>query len=125
MADTPKVTLLVPAFNEPEDILEQSLSSVMAQTFTDFECIVVDESTRPEAAQACERICARDPRFRYVHPTERLGLPAVSIWPSQWPAARCWPALTPTTSACRTGLRSRWRSWTRIRTSAWSAQGCN
>lgn len=75
MADTQKVTLLVPAFNEPEDILEQSLSSVMAQTFTDFECIVVDESTRPEAAQACERICARDPRFRYVHPTERLGLP--------------------------------------------------
>lgn len=75
MSDTPKVTLLVPVFNEPEHILEQSLSSVMAQTFTDFECIVVDESTLPEAAQACERICSRDPRFRYVHPTERLGLP--------------------------------------------------
>ncbi|WP_019429425.1 glycosyltransferase [Limnohabitans sp. Rim47] len=75
MANAPKVTLLVPAFNEPEHILEQSLTSVMAQTFTDFECIVVDESTRPEAAQACQRICARDPRFRYIHPTERLGLP--------------------------------------------------
>lgn len=75
MANTPKVTLLVPAFNEPEHILEQSLSSVMEQTFTDFECIVVDESTRPEAAQACRRICARDPRFHYIHPTERLGLP--------------------------------------------------
>ena len=75
VADIPKVTLLVPAFNEPEHILEESLSSVMAQTFTDFECIVVDESTRPEAALACERICARDPRFRYVHPAERLGLP--------------------------------------------------
>lgn len=75
MTDAPKVTLLIPAFNEPEHILEQSLSSVMAQSFTDFECIVVDESTHLEAAQACERICARDPRFRYVHPTERLGLP--------------------------------------------------
>lgn len=75
MVDTPKVTLLVPAFNEPEHIMEQSLTSVMAQTFTDFECIVVDESTCPEAAQACLRICARDPRFRYIHPIDRLGLP--------------------------------------------------
>lgn len=65
---------MVPTFNEPEHILEQSLSSVMAQTFADFECIVVDESTHPEAAQACERICARDARFRYVHPIQRLGL---------------------------------------------------
>jgi len=75
MADSPKVSFLVPAFNEPEEVLEQSLSSVMSQTFSDFECIVVDESTRPEAAQACERICTRDARFRYVHPTQRLGLP--------------------------------------------------
>lgn len=75
MIKQPKVSLIVPAFNESVDILDESLSSLMTQTFADFECIVVDESTRPESAQACESICARDARFRYVHPAKRLGLP--------------------------------------------------
>lgn len=75
MIRVPKVSVIVPAFNEPVEILEESLTSVMNQTFGDFECIVVDESTQPELAQACERICARDSRFRYVHPAARLGLP--------------------------------------------------
>ena len=75
MIRVPKVSVIVPAFNEPVETLEESLTSVMGQTFGDFECIVVDESTQPELAQACECICARDARFRYVHPAERLGLP--------------------------------------------------
>lgn len=75
MIKAPKVSVIVPAFNEPFGILEESLTSLMHQTFDDFECIVVDESTKPELAQACERICARDSRFRYVHPANRLGLP--------------------------------------------------
>lgn len=75
MIRVPKVSVIVPAFNEPVEILEESLTSLMNQTFGDFECIVVDESTQPELAQACERICARDSRFRYVHPAQRLGLP--------------------------------------------------
>lgn len=73
---TPAVTLVVPAFNEEPAVLAQSLDSVATQTFADFECIVVDESTAPESAQACRDLCARDPRFRYVHPEQRLGLAA-------------------------------------------------
>ena len=71
----PFVTVVVPSFNEPPHIVRASLESIRAQTFTDFECIVVDESTRPELANACRDACAEDRRFIYVHPTERLGLP--------------------------------------------------
>jgi glycosyltransferase involved in cell wall biosynthesis len=74
MNKTPKVSVLVPAFNEPVETLEESMSSLMNQTFCDFECIVVDESTLPESAEVCERICARDARFRYIHPAQRLGV---------------------------------------------------
>jgi glycosyltransferase involved in cell wall biosynthesis len=70
-----KVSVIVPAFNEPVAVIEESLTSLMNQTFDDFECIVVDESTQPDLALACESICARDGRFRYVHPSQRLGLP--------------------------------------------------
>jgi glycosyltransferase involved in cell wall biosynthesis len=71
----PLVTVVVPSFNEDPHIVRASLESIRSQTFTEFECIVIDESTSPDLAQACRAVCAEDPRFIYVHPTERLGLP--------------------------------------------------
>jgi glycosyltransferase involved in cell wall biosynthesis len=41
---------------------------------TDFECIVVDDSTRSESADACRAFCEADSRFVYIHPPQRLGL---------------------------------------------------
>lgn len=75
-AHIPKVTVVVPAFNEPTNVIKESLDSIAAQTLADFECIVIDESTQSEAATACRELCARDVRFRYVHPEQRLGLAA-------------------------------------------------
>ncbi len=72
----PEVTVVIPAFNEPRDVLALSLGSVAAQTFTDFECLVVDESTDPASAAACRDFCERDKRFRYVNPETRIGLAA-------------------------------------------------
>lgn len=71
---SPRVSVVMPSFNEPADVLRESLDSVVAQTMADFECLVIDESTRPEAAQACKALCERDPRFRYIHPDSRIGL---------------------------------------------------
>ncbi len=72
----PRVSVVVPAFNESAEVLAASLGSLRAQTYDDFECLVVDESTRPELAQACRAACELDPRFRYVRPSVRLGLAA-------------------------------------------------
>jgi glycosyltransferase involved in cell wall biosynthesis len=72
---SPLVTVVIPSFNEDPHIVRASLESIRAQTFTDFECIVVDESTIPSLAEACRAVCAEDQRFLYVHPAERLGLP--------------------------------------------------
>lgn len=74
-ASTPLVTVVIPSFNEDPYIVRASLESIRAQTFTDFECIVIDESSRTELAEACRVVCSEDPRFIYNHPTERLGLP--------------------------------------------------
>lgn len=46
-AFTPLVTVVVPSFNEDPHIVRASLESIRAQTFADFECIVVDESSAP------------------------------------------------------------------------------
>jgi len=71
----PLVTVVVPSFNEAPHVVRASLESIRNQTFSSFECIVVDESTIPELAEACKSVCAEDPRFIYAHPMERLGLP--------------------------------------------------
>lgn len=71
---TPVVTCLVPCFNEPPNILIESLSSLAAQTLRDFECIVIDESSNEDTSLACTSFCLSDSRFIYIRPSVRLGL---------------------------------------------------
>ncbi|MBW8846946.1 MAG: glycosyltransferase [Burkholderiales bacterium] len=72
----PEISLVVPLFNERPEILQESLKSVADQTFGDFECIVIDESTMPETIAACEAFCSTDARFRHIRPEQRIGLAA-------------------------------------------------
>lgn len=70
----PKVSCIVPCFNEDPVILEESLKSLARQTFENFECIVVDESTKVDTSKECRKICESDSRFLYINPERRLGL---------------------------------------------------
>jgi glycosyltransferase involved in cell wall biosynthesis len=72
----PQVSIVVPAFNESPEIIEQSLLSIAAQSLNDFECLVIDESTDPASVKACRDFCDRDARFQRVTPDRRLGLAA-------------------------------------------------
>lgn len=72
--NSPLLSVVIASFNEPPSVLFESLRSVQAQSFTDFECIVVDDSTKSESADACRAFCEADSRFKYIHPPERLGL---------------------------------------------------
>jgi glycosyltransferase involved in cell wall biosynthesis len=71
---SPRVSCIVPCFNEDLSFLQESLASIRNQTYKDFECIVVDESTDYKTACLCKKICDLDPRFHYIHPDQRLGL---------------------------------------------------
>jgi len=70
----PIVSCIVPCFNELPHILNESLGSLLNQTFKNFECIVVDESTNFESASACKNFCQLDGRFTYIRPSKKLGL---------------------------------------------------
>jgi glycosyltransferase involved in cell wall biosynthesis len=70
----PLLSVVIASFNEPPAVLLESLRSVQAQSLTDFECFVVDDSTKSESADACRAFCEADSRFVYIHPPERLGL---------------------------------------------------
>ncbi len=76
MTDQPLVSVVVPTLNETRASLTASFDSLIAQTHANFECLVVDESTQPALAGACQALCLRDDRFHYIRPPERVGLAA-------------------------------------------------
>lgn len=68
----PLVSVLMTAYNR-QDYIASSIQSVLAQTFSDFELIVVDDGSKDgtvEIARACER---RDARVRVVVNERNLG----------------------------------------------------
>jgi glycosyltransferase involved in cell wall biosynthesis len=61
----PEVSVVIPVYNRAHSVLP-TLRSVQAQTFDDFECIVVDDGSRdPEALRRVVEELG-DKRFRYV-----------------------------------------------------------
>lgn len=68
----PTITIIVPVYNV-EAYVRKSLQSIADQTFTDWECIVVDDGSTDGSGAICDEFAARDPRFRVIH-QENKGL---------------------------------------------------
>lgn len=64
----PTVSVIVPVYNVKE-LLPLCLDSITRQTFTDFECILVDDGSTDGSAAVCDEYAARDKRFRVIHKT--------------------------------------------------------
>jgi peptidoglycan/xylan/chitin deacetylase (PgdA/CDA1 family) len=62
---TPRVSFIIPAFNA-ERTLIQALESVLAQTFSDWEAIVVDDGSTDGTAALAADFAARDGRIRLI-----------------------------------------------------------
>ncbi len=62
---SPHFSVIIPCYNRAQSVLP-TLRSVQTQTFTDFECIVVDDGSADGEALARVVADLDDPRFRYV-----------------------------------------------------------
>ncbi|MFF4925529.1 CDP-glycerol glycerophosphotransferase family protein [Kitasatospora sp. NPDC001261] len=61
----PRLSIVVPIYNV-ERYLVECLDSIAAQTFTDFECVMVDDGSKDGSAALAEAYAAQDSRFRLV-----------------------------------------------------------
>ena len=66
----PLISVIVPVYNVEEYVLE-CLESISAQTFADFECIVVDDGSTDDSSRIVDEYAATDPRFKVIHQANR------------------------------------------------------
>ncbi len=59
----PKVSIIIPTYNRSR-FLRLAVQSVLAQTFTDFEIVIVDDASQDDTRGAVASL--RDPRIRYI-----------------------------------------------------------
>jgi glycosyltransferase involved in cell wall biosynthesis len=61
----PLVSIIIPAYNYGH-LIGQTLDSLHAQTYADWECVVVDDGSTDDTAEVVAGYAERDARFRYV-----------------------------------------------------------
>jgi glycosyltransferase involved in cell wall biosynthesis len=68
----PRVSIGLPVYNA-EEWLTDSVDSLLAQTFSDFELIICDNASTDATAAICRRYAEQDPRVRYVRNAKNIG----------------------------------------------------
>ena len=63
--NTPLISVILPTFDRA-DLLPRSISSVLAQTFTDWELIVIDDGSTDNTAEVVAAWQKQSARIRYV-----------------------------------------------------------
>jgi len=59
------VSIIVPCYQQAE-YLPDALNSVLDQTYTDWECIIVDDGSTDNTKEIASNYCNKDQRFKYV-----------------------------------------------------------
>lgn len=62
----PELSIIVPVFNT-EKYLRECVDSILAQTFTDFELILVDDGSKDSSLEICKEYEKKDKRVKVIH----------------------------------------------------------
>lgn len=61
-----KISIIVPVY-QVEKYIRQCIDSILAQTFTDFELILVDDGSKDNSGKICDEYAEKDKRIRVIH----------------------------------------------------------
>lgn len=69
----PEITIIMSAFNE-EKCIARSINSIIKQSFTDWELIIIDDGSTDRTFDICNHFAALDPRISVFRNETNLGL---------------------------------------------------
>lgn len=64
--ENPQISIIVPVYNM-EMYLKECLDSIKNQTFSDWECILVDDGSSDSSPAFCDEYATLDSRFKVIH----------------------------------------------------------
>ena len=64
--NNPKISVIIPVY-KAEKYLHNCVDSILAQTFTDFEVLLIDDGSPDNSGEICDRYAQKDPRVRVFH----------------------------------------------------------
>lgn len=68
---TTKVSIIIPTYNRAH-LIRETLDSIIAQTYTNWECIIIDDGSDDDTEQVIANYIKKDNRFQYHHrPVDR------------------------------------------------------
>ncbi|MBB1284673.1 glycosyltransferase family 2 protein [Flavisolibacter sp. BT320] len=65
MQKLPVISVIVPTYNHG-CFLEEAINSVAAQTFSDWECLIIDDGSTDNTEEIAMRLCRTDNRVHYI-----------------------------------------------------------
>ena len=60
------ISIIVPVYNT-EKYLQRCIDSILAQTFTDYELLLINDGSKDNSGTICEEYAKKDSRIRVVH----------------------------------------------------------
>jgi len=66
MANQPLVSIIIPTYNRA-DLIGETLDSIIAQTYLNWECIVVDDGSTDNTSEVLKNYTKKDSRITYHH----------------------------------------------------------
>ena len=66
MVITPKFSVIIPVYNS-EKYLDECINSVLSQSVTDFELILVNDGSSDGSGRICDSFALRDERVKVIH----------------------------------------------------------
>jgi glycosyltransferase involved in cell wall biosynthesis len=71
----PLISIIIPTYNRA-DLISETLDSILAQTYQNWECIIVDDGSTDNTADLLGQYVTKDNRFQYHHrPSNRAKGP--------------------------------------------------
>ena len=68
----PEISIIIPVYNK-EKYIDKCLNCIIKQNFKDYECIIIDDGSKDNSGEICDRIARYDKRFIVKH-TKNYGV---------------------------------------------------
>ena len=90
MSDHPKISIISLIYNTGP-YLRPAVESILAQTFTDFELLLVDDGSHDSSAAVCDALAQEDARIRVFRSRTAARLtPATPGWTTPAATTSAW-----------------------------------